>query len=90
MMFSKRHYEAIAAVMRQAHPIPAGEPHFTLPDFKTASVITQWSETCKDLAEMFEKDNPKFDIVKFMKACKPEPDPVRVLLDPRKIRNKSS
>jgi hypothetical protein len=61
-MFAKRHYEAIAAVMKNAHPGAMGVEN---------RAVMQWSETCKDLAEMFERDNPRFDIIRFMKACKP-------------------
>ena len=63
-MFAKRHYEAIARVMREAHP------GLSLSDKNPA--VWQWSETVKDLAEMFERDNPRFDIVRFMKASRPQ------------------
>ena len=52
-LFAKRHYEAIAAVLRNAQP-----GYHSL------------DELCRDFAEMLEKDNPKFDIIRFMKACK--------------------
>src|SRR6266487_3035308 len=63
LMFRKRHFEAIATVMQEAHP-GAG-----LSDNNRA--VIQWSETCKDLAEMFSRKNGKFDIIRFMRACKP-------------------
>jgi hypothetical protein len=55
-LFAKRHYEAIAAVLRNI------SMHEGL----------QRDEICRDFAEMLEKDNPKFDIIRFMKACKPQ------------------
>jgi hypothetical protein len=58
--FQKRHYEAIALAMQDAHP-GAGDNR----------AVVQWSETCKDLAEMFERDNSRFDIIRFMHACAP-------------------
>jgi hypothetical protein len=62
-MFAKQHYEAIAQTMQDAHPGSG------LSDDNRA--VVQWNETIKDLAEMFERDNPKFCIIRFMKACRP-------------------
>lgn len=62
-IFAKRHYEAIAATMREAHPGAA------LSDDNRA--VIQWSETVKDMAEMFERDNAAFDVLRFVKACRP-------------------
>lgn len=62
-MFNKRHYETIARVMQTAHPGTG------LANDNRA--VIQWSETCKDLAEAFERDNPRFDIIRFMHACRP-------------------
>jgi hypothetical protein len=61
--FAKRHYEAIATTMQNAHP------GLGLSDDNRA--VTQWSETVKDLAEMFERDNSAFDIIRFVHACRP-------------------
>ncbi len=61
--FAKRHYEAIAKTMQEAHP-------GTGLSADNRAVI-QWNETCKDLAEMLERDNSRFDIVRFIHACKP-------------------
>jgi hypothetical protein len=59
-LFAKRHYEAIAAVLRNARPLSvAGNRE-----------LCQWDETCRDFADMLEKDSPKFDIIRFMKACR--------------------
>lgn len=56
--FQKRHYEAIAQALQDAHP---GDQCDTL----------QWCEVCQTLAEEFRRDNPAFDPLRFMKACKP-------------------
>jgi hypothetical protein len=61
--FAKRHYEAIALAMQDAHP-GAGLS-------QDNRAVIQWSETCKDLAEVFERDNSRFDIIRFMHACVP-------------------
>ena len=64
-IFAKRHYEAIATVMQNAHP--GG----VVGDGMTGEMRVQWDETCRDMAEMFARDNPAFCIIRFMKACKP-------------------
>ena len=61
--FAKRHYEAIAAVMQEAHPGAA------LATDNRA--VIQWSETVKDFAEMLQRDNARFDLLRFVKACRP-------------------
>jgi hypothetical protein len=61
--FCKRHYEAIATTMQEAHPgIGLSADN---------RAVIQWSETVKDFAEMFERDNPHFDIIRFVRACEP-------------------
>jgi hypothetical protein len=67
-MFSKQHYEAIAQVMQNAHPGRGLSADNAGGDYPCA--VRQWSETCKDFAEMLEKDNPHFDITRFMHACR--------------------
>jgi hypothetical protein len=62
-MFQKRHYETIALVMQGSHP-GEGLSHDN-------RAVVQWLEQIRDLAEMFERDNKGFDIIRFMKACKP-------------------
>ncbi len=62
-MFAKRHYEAIATVMQNAHP-GAG-----LPEDNRARI--QWEMTCLELANTFRQDNPNFDMTRFIRACKP-------------------
>jgi hypothetical protein len=66
-MFSKRHYEAIACAMQNAHP---AEPC-------VEAMWTQWDMTRQHLAEAFRRDNPRFDTVRFTRACEPGAD-VRV------------
>ena len=58
-MCSKKDYVAIAAIIKQNRPgalLPDGELILT--------------ELAKDLCEYFERDNPRFDIIRFMKATR--------------------
>ena len=59
-MFSKRHYEAIAKVIKD-HNV-----NDKLPSHRS-------TECCyyvvADIVDMFERDNPKFDRVRFLDAC---------------------
>jgi hypothetical protein len=66
--FSKRHYEAIAKAMREAHvarddEIEAG----WLRDAGEANIVL--CDTIEILADMFGADNPRFDRGRFVKAC---------------------
>jgi len=54
-MFSKRHYQAIADVIK------VGKQDIAIASFSLPLVI--------GLIEMFERDNPKFDRVRFLDAC---------------------
>ncbi len=57
-MFNKRHYQAIALVMQTARPA-------------NKRAVAQWSETIKDLADMFARDNSLFKYDLFLQACIP-------------------
>jgi hypothetical protein len=59
--FAKRHYEAIATVMQEAHPGASADNR----------VVIQWSETVNDLAEMLARDSGRFCIIRFVRACQP-------------------
>lgn len=64
-MFSKRHYEAFASMMKRNHPgipTPSGD--------RAAWVV--WLKLRNDTAEMFAKDSPSFDREKFLKSCQPK------------------
>ena len=55
-MFSRRHYEAVAEVMR-------GIPHAAItPDYV-------WCTILDALIDLFEADNPRFDRAKFQEEC---------------------
>lgn len=60
-MFSKRHYEALAAAMRDAKPAGQSEDE--------DAAETQWITDVEEIASVFMADNPKFDSTKFLKAC---------------------
>jgi hypothetical protein len=64
-MFSKRHYEAIAKVIK--------EHNESFPDVIENHSYTQDSCSCElmilDLVWMLERDNPNFDRVRFIDAC---------------------
>lgn len=57
-MFSRRHYEAISEMIRNAK-------YIAQPD-EQAGIDLVISE----LIDLFEKDNPNFDIGRFERACK--------------------
>lgn len=57
-MFSKRHYEAIAEVVRNAYSLTW--------DGSDTDGVALMEE---GLADLFANDNPRFDIDKFTAAC---------------------
>jgi hypothetical protein len=61
--FAKRHYEAIALAMQEAH-VPRGiicDP----------AKRNQWESVRNELADMFARDNGQFKRDRFMWACEP-------------------
>ena len=56
-MFTRRHYVAIAEVLKQATEAEVGRQGLELAKVK--------------LGLMFAADNPSFDIAKFFDACEP-------------------
>jgi hypothetical protein len=62
-MFAKRHYEAIATAMQNAH-VPRGvvcDP----------AKRNQWECVRNELTDVFARDNGQFDRYRFMRACEP-------------------
>ena len=59
--FTKQHYEAIAEALNKAHRLSQGIPS----GYHEAGVFAAESY----LREMFEDDNPRFNIAKFGEAC---------------------
>ena len=57
--FAKRHYEAVALAMQDAHVI--GDP----------AKRNQWESVRNELADMFARDNGQFKRDRFMYACEP-------------------
>jgi len=60
-MFQQRHYEAVAETLRA---IAMGH----LPSVSDDTQVV-WVATCRYFANMFARDNPKFKVDKFFKAC---------------------
>jgi hypothetical protein len=63
--FARRHYEAVAKVMRKAELMrqtysPNG-----------CEAATTWKNIRRELAVMFTADNPRFDRGRFEEACEP-------------------
>lgn len=56
-MFSRRHYEAIAEVIRNVGNQTSENP------------LTVWERFVDDLADLFHADNERFDRAKFEEAC---------------------
>lgn len=62
--FAKRHYEALALIMRDTQPPKANDGILGYDD-----QVCQW-ENCRDrLIQMLEQDNPRFDKSRFIAAC---------------------
>ena len=57
-MFSRRHYEAVAAILRDAGNPPCDHAAFLM-----------WRTIYDRFATMFEADNPRFDRAKFQEEC---------------------
>lgn len=50
-----------------------------------------WNKLLVDLAELFQKDNPKFDKARFLRACWPDPKSAPLTLDElRELADKES
>lgn len=63
MMFSKKHYEAIAQRLQGTHP--------SVVYASDLEVEAQWERDCLVLASLFRQDNPNFDVDRFLQACEP-------------------
>jgi|TARA_R110002167_G_scaffold133155_1_gene317880 hypothetical protein len=61
-MFTRRHYEAIAEVLKE---------YFAEQDYAETHDIRPRPSIEGALATMFEADNPRFDYVRFYNACEP-------------------
>ena len=70
-MFTRRHYVAIAEVLKQysADEDAWIEKHGDV--WVTADGDTSRPRAHIKLAQMFAADNPRFDMVKFFDACEP-------------------
>lgn len=54
---TRKHFEAIAAILADHHPVPGNDPDITFAD------------TVYDLCNYFETVNPNFDRARFRKAA---------------------
>jgi len=57
-MFSKRHYEAVAEVLKEINY-----------DARAYDGVEMWEKIRSDLSALFESDNEKFNRTKFEEAC---------------------
>jgi predicted thioredoxin/glutaredoxin len=58
-MFQQRHFEAIATMMQDLQPVD--EP----------DAFLQWLQTRAALGRLFMRENPRFDVGRFERACEP-------------------
>ena len=58
---TKKHYEAIAAILEKYRNAPLYEADYS--DYRTAEHIAA------ELADYFATDNPRFDRARFWQAC---------------------
>ena len=64
-MFSKQHYEALAATLMGTRPLRYKQE---FPGLESSMTI-QWEEVVLEIVSMLLADNPKFDNERFLKAC---------------------
>ncbi len=65
-MFAKRHYEAIAARLRNAKVLIN---ECAIIKREQEIIDTTWDTCCEELATLFERDNSRFDRDRFLLAC---------------------
>ena len=74
-MFQQQHYNAIAKLFREN--FPGGEWDHSYPKKQREKLLLQRA-TLTDLALMFatyfEGDNDRFDPIRFLDACSPDPE----------------
>lgn len=75
MSLTKKHYEAIAAIIGSTYN---NAKLYTLPNYKdTARARCETLEIAASrMADYFASDNPKFNRVRFLQACGVEQSPV--------------
>lgn len=59
---TKKHFEAIAAILNSFYIVPRGVPSRAL---EAAAV----SGIAEEMADLFAQENPRFDRARFLKAC---------------------
>jgi hypothetical protein len=64
-MFSKRHFEVIAAKLQRT------KPQTEWNDLAGAAALTQWECDRNALADLFAMGNGNFDRDRFIRACEP-------------------
>ena len=58
---TKKHYEAIAKAIRTYQPDDSR--------YYYDEVVCDFVRMCEQMADFFQKDNPKFDRTKFLESC---------------------
>jgi len=64
-MMSKKHYIKIARVLNGLKPVKTDLESVNCYGMR----LNQWDKLVERIAEIFEEDNPRFDKIKFYKAC---------------------
>jgi hypothetical protein len=59
--FNERHYEAIALIFQQEKPKPNWD----------ANKLAQWTVMLNAFSEMLARDNSRFKLGRFERACEP-------------------
>lgn len=63
---TRKDYEALAGALAKARPpYPTGE---CITSTEAAAQLV-WERTCRAIGDVLEADNPRFDRVRFVKAC---------------------
>jgi hypothetical protein len=57
-MMTRKHFEQIAAILA------SNKPSFTRDE-----EFADWTRQCKQFADWLKRENPRFDLAKFLTAC---------------------
>ena len=67
-MMSKKHFNALAAALRQTRDALNRDHQGDSPDH-ARDVHRAWRMTCRDVANVCAQTNPRFDRARFLAAC---------------------
>lgn len=63
---TRKDYVILAAALRATHPCAAPSGQLTL---TSAAESSLWARTVRSVATALGRDNPRFDLQRFLRAC---------------------